>query len=203
MKAMSGKKGVSHDCPSLSWGPPLLRPPRDPQVHDQFMQFFYRWNLKTFLTWDLPVPMQPALWNVNDDSLGSGMDRTRTATGEAGVNLFVPWYLFRDGKFRFKLQEFASHLRELGNPSHLAGWLKRPSARGGRGKRLGDERLHILFSLYRYQKLAIESRYADRPGFGVEQQDHAFAQFLGLSEESVRQVRLHLQKQLSPESGSS
>ena len=55
---------------------------------------------------------------------------------------------------------------------------------------------HALI-LYRSQKLAIESRYGGRPGWDVARQDAAFARYLGLSRESVKRVRLHLQRHLS------
>jgi hypothetical protein len=149
-----------------------------------FAHFFRRWCLEGFTTWHLPVPLRPALH-------GAGLPDT-AGLSEAGALVFVPWYVLRDG--RFKLNELAKHLQDLRNPEHLAGWLE--TATAGRTK-LGLTRLRNLLLLYRYQKLGIEARYAGRAGWGVETQDVAFAKFLGLSEESVRQVRLHLQKCLA------
>lgn len=149
-----------------------------------FIAFYRRWGLQTFLTWDLPVPLRPSVYGITlHDMAGSS---------EAGVNLFVPWYVLRDG--RFQLQELAHHLQTLQNPAHLAGWLETTTA--GKGEH-GDARFRTVMVLYRYQWLAIESRYAGRPSWDKKRQDEAFAQFLNLGEESIRRLRFFLQKQLA------
>jgi hypothetical protein len=162
----------------------VLREQQGGEAYAHFALFYRRWGLETFLTWDLPLPMRPALH-------GAGLPHT-AGLSEAGVHVFLPWYLLRDG--RFQLKELARHLQDLRNPEHLAGWLE--TATASRGE-LGDTRLCNLLVLYRYQKLAIAARYAGRAGWGVETQDVAFGKLLGLLPESARQVRLHLQKRLA------
>jgi hypothetical protein len=165
-------------------GFPVERPDRVGKGHAAFMLFYRRWCLQTFLTWELPLPILPRL---------HGVEPSREAwLSEAGVQLFLPWYILRDGRFR--LDELARHLQHLDNPAHLAGWLDTVTERR---EALGDTRLRNSFILYRYQTLALQSRYAGRMSWHAARQDAAFAQFLGVSEESVRHLRLHLQRRLS------
>jgi hypothetical protein len=165
------------------------------EAYGRFAHFYRRWGLETFLTWDLPLPMRPALHGAGlphtagRPEEGTGLPHT-AGLSEAGVHVFVPWFMLRDG--RFQLKELARHLQDLRNPEHLAGWLE--TATTSR-EELGDTRLRNLLAVYRC-KLAIEGRYGGRPGWEVERQDVAFAKFLGLSVESARRVRLHLQKRL-------
>jgi hypothetical protein len=168
------------------------------EAYGRFALFYRRWGLETFLTWDLPLPMRPALHGsglphtAGLPEEGTGLPHT-AGLSEAGVHVFVPWYVLRDG--RFQLNELARHLQRLSNPEHLAGWLETETAKR---EKLGDTRLRNLLVLYRYQKLAIEARYGGRAGWGVETQDVAFGKYLDhFSEESARQVRLHLQKCLA------
>lgn len=174
------------------------------RAHADYLYFYRRWGLETFLTWDLPVPMRPALHGTTHFDLMESSD--------AGVSVHLPWYIIRDG--RFQLQEMLHHLHNLRNPAHLEGWLKPAPTRK---KKLGETRFRNVFILYRYQKLAIENRYSGRDGWDVVRQDVAFGRFMGqrwqsrlghapagdgrkptqLSEESVKRVRLYLQKHLA------
>jgi hypothetical protein len=164
-------------------GYPVGRPERGGAARGHFMLFYRRWNLTTFQTWDLPVPMRPALHG--------GTAEHTVGLSEAGVNLFLPWYVLRDGRFR--LAELARHLHNLRNPEHLTDWPE-PGTAGGHG--LGITRLHHLLILYRYQTLALERRYGNRPGWDVVRQDVAFSRFMNLSEESVKRVRFQLRRRL-------
>jgi hypothetical protein len=170
--------------PQSVLGHPIGPPSRGGKQFAHFMRFYRRWGLETFLTWDLPLPMRPAFHGAPF--------RQKAGLSEAGVNLFLPWYVLRDG--RFGLRELARHLQDLQNPEHLAGWLETVTTRKGE---LADTRLRNVLILYRYQHLALQSRYSGRPGWDATRQDVAFAEFLNRSEESVRQVRLHLQRRLS------
>jgi hypothetical protein len=167
------------------------------EAYAHIAHFYRRWGLETFLTWDLPLPLRPALHGAGLPHTaglpeeGTGLPHT-AGLSEAGALVFVPWYVLRDG--RFQLKELARHLQDLRNPEHLAGWLETATAKR---EKLGDTRLRNLLVLYRYQKLAIEARYGGRAGWGVERQDVAFGKYLGLLPESARQVRFHLQNRLA------
>jgi len=151
----------------------------DRSGEDLFITFLGRWGLETLLTWDLPVPIRPVCffpsfyhpWLMH----------------MAGVELFIPSYVLRDGQFNLK--QIAKHRLKLKGMAHLGGWLETVSAPKGK---MGDTRLSNALTLYRFQTLAIESRYPARAGWDVTRQDVAFAKFLGLSEESVKRVRLYL-----------
>ena len=82
-----------------------------------FHLFYRRWNLSSFLTWDLPLPLRPEVGVTTLD--------TFTLSG-AGIALFLPWYVAEDG--RFSPDEMAAHLRSIHRPAHLAGWLETPQA---------------------------------------------------------------------------
>lgn len=161
----------------------LLDPPDRSTKENALIEHFYRrWNLRCFLTWDIPVPIRPMIHEVHsDDRMG--------LLSEAGINIFLPWYLLRDG--RIQLKELARQLKDHRNPAHLAGWLNTDTAKK---EKLGDTRFANLFVLYRYQTLAIGPRYGNRAGWENERQDEAFARYLSLSVESVRRLRLTLQK---------
>jgi hypothetical protein len=162
---------------------PSIQPPF---ANEEFMNFYGRWGLATFQTWDLPLPLSAAMFyrNAYDPSV----------SGAAGVNVFIPWYMFRDGQL--DLMKLAKDLQKSRNMSHLAGWMETPTARRDRW---GDVRLRTALALYRYQNLALQSRYPGRGGWQASRQDTAFAKFLDLSVESVRQVRLHLRQNLPPQ----
>jgi hypothetical protein len=163
------------------WFPEGARPDA---AFEPFLEFYGRWGLEGFLTWDLPIPLQPALF--------CGRPYNPSLTGRGGINLFIPSYLLRDG--RLDLRQLARHQLRTQDLSHLGGWLETASCRR---EQRGDTRLRNALILYRYQKLAIESRYGGRPGWDVARQDAAFARYLRLSRESVKRVRLHLQRHLS------
>ncbi len=142
--------------------------------------FFYRhWAIDTFLTWDIPVPM-PAQFHqvIYQDTL---------SLGEAGLCLFLPWYLLRDGQFT--LQDLAKQLRRETAPSHLEGWF---SHTAGRQSELGYKRLKNFLKLYWCYRLVLQDRYANQLCGRIEQFDRAFARYLGLGSDSVKKLRLSM-----------
>jgi hypothetical protein len=161
----------------------LLGGPADRREGKLFL-FYRRWGLDRFLTWDLPVPMAPQLFDVlYADSLG---------LAGAGLFTFLPWYLLRDE--RLSLRDLAKQHVTAERPAHLEDWL----ARGSQGKpKLGYQRLHHTFVLYRYRALGLASRYGERLDGHAEQLDRAFAGYLHLSQDSVKKVRLELARRFA------
>lgn len=145
--------------------------PREARYHP----FYRRWNLSSFLTWDLPLPLLPEVGVTTLD--------TFTLSG-AGVTVFLPWYVAQDG--RFSPDQLVAHLKSLLRPAHLEGWLAAPA---GGGKALGDVRYRHYLALYRYRGLVLGRRYADRLGRRTMQLDRAFARYLGCGEDTVKKVR--------------
>jgi hypothetical protein len=170
--------------PRLGCCPPFDDPWPLPPEELPFLLFFRRWSLASLVTWDLPEPMRP-------DLLGRpALDRV-TASG-AGVSLFVPWYLLRDGAL--DLPQLARDLNALHGTTHLDGWF-RPAP--GEADPLGYSRLGHQYFLYRYGRLALGTRYPERLRGNIGRLDDAFGDYLGVSTESVRKVRQDLDRNLS------
>jgi hypothetical protein len=159
--------------------------PEPPDAADlPLLRFCRRWGLETMLTWQLPLPLRPEL---------AGFTTYDSSTlGEAGLNLFVPWHLLRDGWLH--LADLARRQRAARAVEHLAGWL---SVREGRHARLGYKRLRTQLAVYRYRELALSARYADRLLGHAEKVDRALARFLGTGAESVKKLRLDLLQRLA------
>lgn len=74
--------------------------------------FLRRWGIEALTTWELPVPMraemtEPALYPYENLS-------------EAGMHLFIPWYLLRDKDIR--LYELAERNGLSAMPQPLQNW---------------------------------------------------------------------------------
>jgi hypothetical protein len=165
------------------FGYPVTTPTTAGPGYDQFAAFYKRWGLQSFLTWDLPLPMPLTLRAPTGDYQGE--------LSEAGLTLFLPWYFFRDG--RLDLAAVAKHVRSLRKLDHLGDWL--PTAEAPKGK-WGDTRLRHVLTVFRYQTLALQSRYPGRAGWDGTRQDQAFAQYEGLVADSFKKARLLLQRAL-------
>jgi hypothetical protein len=152
----------------------------DWEMESAFTEFYRRWELVTFLTWDLPVPMQM----LTTDSVGYDI----TSLSDSGVNLFVPWYLLRGGKV--SLNEISRRLQQLHNPQHLSEWLRIDASDGDAH---GEKRFRNSLVVYRYHHLAIKSRYGKR---SVEKHDQALALLLSVKLDSIKKLRLNLNRLL-------
>jgi hypothetical protein len=141
------------------------------------LTFYRRWGLHTFLTWEVPVPMQPHFYSV--------VYQDTVTLGGAGLHLFLPWHLLRDQQLT--LRQLASQLRTARHPEHLRGWFS-STAEGRKG--LGYKRLKNAFVLHWCRKLALAERYGDRLAGHTERLDLALSEFLGLTVDSVKKVRL-------------
>jgi hypothetical protein len=146
--------------------------------------------LESLVTWDLPQPVDAELVNKAPYDLES--------LGNAGLLLFVPWYLLFDKEF--DLHKLAAH-RLLTIPSwHIKHWFAKDP------KKLGYERFGHMLQLYVYWELAFKSRYGKRL-FGLTKQlDRAFGQFIyqtpkegdrGITvEDSMKKLRQELSRRL-------
>jgi hypothetical protein len=147
-------------------------------------EFYARWCLDSFVTWDLPLPMMPDLRGF--------ITYDTWVVAKAGLGAFLPWYLHRDQQFN--LRQFGSHLQTTVRPDHLKGWLVLGA---NEQRRFGYTRLRNQFLLYRYRTLALEARYSDRLVGKTEQVDRAFGKFLRVGEQSVKRLRLDLERRLA------
>jgi hypothetical protein len=154
--------------------------------------FLQRWGLEALATWDLPIPLRPEL---TEPAL-----YPTVAFGDAGLHLFIPWYLVRDKDIR--LYDVAEHNRLVTMPAPLNDWLDFQE------KYWGHKRNTTMLRLFVYLELALRRRYAAQLRRQAARLDHAFSRFLlaegdqdeTMREESLRKIRLAMLKRLSMDS---
>jgi hypothetical protein len=155
-----------------------------PEFREECYAFYRRWGLDRMLTWDWPIPMEPDLDVVMREELHRLTD--------AGVVLFIPWYLLRGE--RLNLQGVVQRARAACREGHLRDWLHK--APGRRGDELGDIRYERLQWIYRYYGLALMRRYGAACRGHVQRLDRALARVIGRDEDTVKKLRLELQRLL-------
>lgn len=153
-------------------------------LRDDFQAFYQRWGLEQMLTWEWPVPMEP--------DLVGGMVKESDLISEAGLALFVPWYLLRTGKL--DLRELARGTRSVNTPAHLSEWVQKSRRKQDE---LCDLRYERLASLYRFLVLGLRQRYPQQCRRQTNKLDYALARALDLKDESIRKSRLELQRSLA------
>jgi hypothetical protein len=136
------------------------------------------------VTWNLPEPLCP-------EPFGHLTIDSQTAS-EAGVVLFLPWYVLRDGTL--DLLQLARDLQVAHDTKHLEPWLSLSSRQD---HALGYKRLEYQFAIYRYWHLALTPRYGQRIKRMTERLDAIFGDRLSVSSENVRKVRQELARSLS------
>jgi hypothetical protein len=170
------------------------RPPEIPkserEFYNDYLHFYQRWGLDTLATWDLPIPMRPELATPSLYPLSH--------VGEAGVVMFVPWYLLRDKDIT--LRDIAEHRRLLNAPNAVTPWLDSVP------KNWGHDRNRLMLELYIYVELCLKRRYPDRVHRKFERLDLALSRFLvkrkakysdsDSKTETVRRVRFEIQRRL-------
>ncbi len=149
----------------------------------RFLDFYQRWGLDRFLTWELPQPMGIVRCEVSE------------LAGQAppldGVALLIPWPLLRGEQVDF--QESLGRLREERGPAHLVEWLT--SEQKGEGGR-AQITYQGLFFLYRVYELVLFRRYKQACKGRLAFLDASIASVLGYTEEIVRKQRQRLQAAL-------
>ncbi|HEY7422866.1 MAG TPA: hypothetical protein VH682_01275 [Gemmataceae bacterium] len=148
---------------------------------EDFLGFYCRWNLQQMLTWEWPIPMEP--------DLVGGMLKNDDRLAEAGVKVFLPWYMLRGEKLN--LQEIVRHSRATDSPLHLREWVQKTRRKQDE---LGDLRYERLAFLFRFLELALRQRYPEACRRRAQKLDLAFSRVLGREQESVRRLRLELQR---------
>ena len=136
------------------------------------------------LTWDWPVPMEP--------DLVGGMLQDQHRLPDAGVVLFVPWYLLRGEKL--DLQGIVQQARTACEAKHLWDWLHKQLAHGD--DQMGDIRYERVGWLYRYHELVLVRRYRSARRGHVQRLDRALAGVIDRDEDTVKKLRLDLKRVL-------
>jgi hypothetical protein len=155
--------GILPGLPMSVLGEPLPQPlQRHRDFWMEYQHFLRLWGLDRLATWELPVPMRPELTGPSFYDLST--------VGEAGVLLFVPWYMFR-GK-DINLHEVAQHKAVLAAPTHLEEWLK------GRPKNFGHRRYAMMLELYIYIELCLRARYSERLSGPIDKLEDTLSHFM-------------------------
>lgn len=161
------------------------------EFYSHYTEFYKRWGLDTFATWELPIPMRPDLTGASLYPLSDVSD--------AGVVIFAPWYLLRDKDIT--LRELAEHKIVYGMPRELQPWVE------GNPKNWGHDRYRSIFELYVYLELCLKSRYSDRLNRKYEEIDFALSRFYCAQEgqsqspdrkqETIRKIRLEMARRIN------
>jgi hypothetical protein len=169
--------------------PPKL-PKRERRFYSDYMSFYRRWGLESLATWQLPVPMRAEFLGFSHYDLKS--------VREAGVNVFVPYHLLRDRSLT--LYDVAEHRQLLQPTDHLQDWF------GVQSNNWGPDRYAVMYQLYVFLELALRRRYGDRLRGKTMMLDQAFARCqeglhadsrdVDATAESVKKIRLNMQKRL-------
>lgn len=168
-----------------------IRGKKERRFFSEYMTFYKRWGLESLETWELPVPMKA-------EFLGRCFYDLK-AIGEAGITMFLPFYLLRDRKL--SVYDVADHKRLLAQTAHLDGWLQQQRTDWG------SDRYAVMYELYRYLELALRRRYGQDLGGNIGSFDRAFARFKALNTsrpssidfgvDAIKKTRLKMQRLLA------
>ena len=179
-----GRVGVFPRMPK-GWALNLVpEPPLSRACLDACYAFFARWNLETLSSWDWPVPL--------DVDVGIAPDRDHDLLKASGRMIHVPWYLLRGETL--DLRQVADWSRAVATPAHLRDWVRKREARTG--DPLGDVRYDTIRMLYRYYALVLARRYSEACQGNLERLDRVFAAHLKRDIDTVKKLRLELQRAL-------
>jgi hypothetical protein len=159
---------------------------RNKEFREACFRFYLRWGLDRLLTWDWPVPMEP--------DFAVGLFENIDVLSGAGVMVFVPWYLIRGEKLDLQL---AIQLASTNfNGEHLREWLGRHA--GNRSDEKGEISFARILWIYRYHELVLKRRFGQTLQKNIQRLDRAFAAFIRRDEDTVKKLRLTLNRQLRP-----
>lgn len=156
----------------------------DPNFLNDCTSFYLKWGLDCLYTWDWPDPMEP---NFNIPSAEFIKDDPEIS--EAGVQLFIPWYLLRGDKLNMQQVVRAATINRFGD--HLQGWLYGDSTSK---QQLGDIRYRHIEFIYHYYLLIFRRRYPEKCKGNKERLDEVLASQLKCNAETVRKLRQELER---------
>jgi hypothetical protein len=157
---------------------------RMPFIREMY-DFCVRWQLARMATWDLPEPQGPNLGGIE---LPASVRR-----GAEKVSLEFP--LSTRLPARFPIRDLIAEIRNQAAQPRLKEWqeiLDRES-KSGPGLRQFQTMLHIQF----FRNIMLSSRYLSRFDGQVEALDRAFGVFLEVGQDSVKKVRLEIDKRVA------
>ncbi len=155
-----------------------------------YTEVYRSWSIDGLSTWDLPIPMRLQFGNGGAEDLNH--------ISEAGITVFLPWFLLRDKQLT--MERLASAQRTYAPTNHLNSWLD------GTPKNFGVHRYAVLLRLYICLELVLRARYGSRIINRLGLFDEAFALYLNggrsragkstVTAESVRKLRLVMSDRL-------
>ncbi|WP_437194500.1 hypothetical protein [Planctomicrobium sp. SH527] len=156
-----------------------------------FMQFYREWNLEGMVTWELPIPLSPAVATMS-------LNEIQALGPDVGVTLFIPWYLLIDKDL--KVNQLVQ--QEVGlSSTHVKPWLDQRDH-----QKFGVARYSDMLQLFLYQELALKRRYGEDLRKSIGKLDEAFATFFQdkklknrgrIQAETVKRVRQRMAKRLN------
>ncbi len=146
--------------------------------------FCGKWQLAGMATWDLPEPQGPNL-------AGIGLPES-ARRGNESVSIELPLSMRLPA--RLPIGRIAAEIRNQAAQPHLAEWLEILERSGKKGPGFGQftDILKIQF----YRNIVLMRRYGQRFVGNVEPLDLAFGSFLSLSQDSIKKLRLAIQKRI-------
>jgi len=147
--------------------------------------FYLKWGLETLVNWDWPFAMEP--------DFGSRIRESASEFANAGLVVVIPWYLLRGGKVDMNV--LVNQRRFADTPERLRPYVV--SQGGGRQGDIGDQRFQRMRFLYRWLELTLKRRYANECNRQLRRLDEAFAAVLKCDGESVRKLRLDMQRRVN------
>ena len=150
-------------------------PDEERPFYNDYMLFYTHWCIERLQTWDLPVPMDPQLPQPNFYHLPS--------VAEAGVTLFLPWFLLRDKDLR--VEELIGSRQDMFAPRDLQSWIDREP------KNMSYKFYADLLEVYFIIELCLKRRYSERiRGRGmVGKIDLSIAQmYEGVGDQALKRV---------------
>jgi hypothetical protein len=175
----------------------------------EFTKIYLRWSLDTLVTWDWPSPMNPEevvemrsremlfpanvyplFASVTSKSRSKRAAKIRLYLSEAGVTVFVPWYLAKgeDGG----IDQVIRDVKSESSPPHLRGWMQACKSRSG--SEFGLKRLFDLAWLYRNLFLALRHRYPASCEGRASRLDEVFAAVRKVSTDTIKNLRRHVER---------
>lgn len=156
-------------------------------MHQEFTEFYSKWQLLRLVTWDLPLPAGP---NLGGPGLGpaqyGNIDQVRA---ELPVTIRL--------QARSPIRETLSEAAQSETSPHLREWAEIIDRSDG--QKFGPRSFNHKFWIHFVLNLILRSRYLDRLAGKLGALDRAIADYLGdIGEESVRKLRQHLDRQIGP-----
>ena len=154
-------------------------------IATQFKAFCAKWQLAGMASWDLPTPQGPELAGINVPA--PAMENANAVHLRLSAITRLP--------SRFPIRDVIAEIAKEAAGPHLTEWQNILDHDGERGP--GMRRFRHMLWIQFFRNVVLSSRYAERIAGRVQVIDRAFGTLLGgLSEDSVKKLRLEINRRL-------